>query len=282
MKKTARMAFIFALFLLPGLVMSAGEAKDEASKKELAKLQGTWLLESQFFAGKENPPLDSTFMTIEGNRFTMKSETDFKVIESGTFKIDVTQTPAIFDFEITSGSDKGKLMPGIYQLDGDTLKQCVDAAGKKRPSKFASVAGSTHALAVAKRVSRGPNEPDAKAMQGTWRLTHFEDQGKKAEILEKVKSLTYTFDGSKATMKIDGKVIREGSFELLPKSTPKGIDLLVKDEISPGIYKLEKDRLTICVTTTTVLGFRNKKRAGEFATKEGSRTTLMVLEREKQ
>ena len=48
----------------------------------------------------------------------------------------------------------GKMIHGIYQLDGDMLKSCVAAAGKERPAEFAAGAGTGHTLRVFKRVKK--------------------------------------------------------------------------------------------------------------------------------
>src|SRR5262245_3126070 len=43
---------------------------------------------------------------------------------------------------MTEGPSKGTVMLGIYEFDGDTLKVCFDAEGKKRPTEFKSAPGS--------------------------------------------------------------------------------------------------------------------------------------------
>jgi uncharacterized protein (TIGR03067 family) len=218
-------------------------------------------------------------ITFEGSRFVVKSR--LEVIQSGDVKIDISQEPNTMSLTVTTGPDKGKVVPSIFRLDGDSLKVCSNPKGKQMPTKFESPEESNIVLLVLKRLSRGADEADAKAMQGAWRVTHAEEEGKKVP-LEKLNGIVITFKGNTLVMKVEGKGNIEGSFDLIPTTLPRQIDWIVKDELTAGIYKLEKDRLTICVTSIQVLGFNNKKRPAEFATKEGSRTSLMVLEKVKE
>jgi hypothetical protein len=45
-------------------------------------------------------------------------------------------------------------MLGIYEFDGDKLKVCFDATGKKRPTEFKSPPGSETFVNVHKRVKK--------------------------------------------------------------------------------------------------------------------------------
>lgn len=36
----------------------------------------------------------------------------------------------------TDGPNKGKTIPAIYELDGDTLRICYDLSGKECPKEF--------------------------------------------------------------------------------------------------------------------------------------------------
>jgi len=117
---------------------------------------------------------------------------------------------------------------------------------------------------------------DQDAIQGEWRVTHFEEEGDvKAVPPEKLKSMRYVFSGGKAAIKIDGKVRAEGKFKLDSGKDPKHIDLDYGDGNTPGIYKLEGGRLTICCPAFR----RETPRPKEFKTQKESGTMLMKLER---
>jgi uncharacterized protein (TIGR03067 family) len=120
-------------FATVGLVLLVADAADDAARKDTEKLQGTWKLTGVVEPdGKKLGPTEVPDMklTLEGNKVIQAR--DGKAINEGTFKIDPTKKPATFDF-----TDKdGKVLAGIYLLDGDDLKYAVDPAGKERPKDF--------------------------------------------------------------------------------------------------------------------------------------------------
>jgi uncharacterized protein (TIGR03067 family) len=132
-------AYLFGLcaFVL-GLSPLAATAQ-KADEKTVDPFQGTWDVVKLEIAGQ-----DATFalkdasatMTFEGNKYVFTAGPEG---EKGTFKLDPKAKPATIDLMITEGKGKGKTQPGIYQLDGDTLKICLgDEGAKDRPTKFAT------------------------------------------------------------------------------------------------------------------------------------------------
>ena len=56
------------------------------------------------------------------------------------------------DFNYSKGPNTGKVERGIYVLDGDTLKLCVDEADiKEHPKELASKEGTQQVLLIFKR-----------------------------------------------------------------------------------------------------------------------------------
>jgi uncharacterized protein (TIGR03067 family) len=109
-------AFGLAAVLLVG-VTAALQAGGQGDKE---KIQGTWQLESIKFGDKEisNPGGDATMIFKDG-KVTMKGKE-----QEGSYKIDPSKKPKHIDLEGAFGGGKkgaGK-MPGIYELEGDTLK----------------------------------------------------------------------------------------------------------------------------------------------------------------
>ena len=134
---------------------TGARADDKAdAEKELKKLQGTWTFESVEVGGKEAPAADYKSMTVtfEGGKFTVK--TGDEVIQVGTEKLDPSKSPKAIDVTMTEGPNKGAVMLGIYEIDGDTLKVCFDPQGKKRPTEFKSTPGSGDFVNVHKRVKK--------------------------------------------------------------------------------------------------------------------------------
>jgi uncharacterized protein (TIGR03067 family) len=152
-----RIALVTLLCTL-GLTASGGtgaRADDKADvEKELKKFQGTWTFESVETGGKGESAEDFKGMTLtfEGAKHTVKKGDE--VIQVGTQKLDASKSPKTIDVTMTDGPNKGAVLLGIYEIDGDTLKVCFDLEGKKRPTEFKSAAGSQIFVAVHKRVKK--------------------------------------------------------------------------------------------------------------------------------
>jgi uncharacterized protein (TIGR03067 family) len=77
---------------------------------------------------------------------------DQTVVEWKVKTLDPTKTPKAIDFEITSGTYKGVVYLGIYELDGDTLRICFAMPDRPvRPTEFTAGKGSVRALSELKR-----------------------------------------------------------------------------------------------------------------------------------
>jgi uncharacterized protein (TIGR03067 family) len=147
---------LVALFCAVGFVASGGSgtvADDKADlEKEVRKFQGAWTFESSEAGGKKLPAgaLEGLILTFEGDKHTVKKGDE--VIQVGVQKIDPSKSPKAIDVTLTEGVKKGAVMLGIYEFNGDTLKVCFDADGKKRPTQFKSAPGSETFLNVHRRV----------------------------------------------------------------------------------------------------------------------------------
>jgi uncharacterized protein (TIGR03067 family) len=143
-------AVIFAMSTRSGAL-----ADDKADlEKEAKKFQGTWTFESSETGGKEIPAddLKGFILIFEGAKHTVKKGDE--VVQVGTQKLDPTKSPKTIDVTVTEGPNKGKVLLGIYEIDGDTLKVCFDLQGKKRPTEFKSAPGSENFVNVHKRVKK--------------------------------------------------------------------------------------------------------------------------------
>jgi len=149
---------LVALFCAVGFAASSGSgalADDKADlEKEVKKFQGAWTIESSVTGGKELPAgeLKEFILTFEGDKHTLKKGDD--VFQVGTQKIDPSKSPKTIDVTMTEGVNKGAVMLGIYEIDGDTLKVCFDPQGKKRSTEFKSTPGSGDFVNVHKRVKK--------------------------------------------------------------------------------------------------------------------------------
>lgn len=133
-------------FLLAGLGAhtDAGD-KDDAIKKDMKLLQGTWIMESFEINGKPLPAekVKSIKVTIKGDRYSVDlGEKNFEL----TFKIDPSKKPKAIDLTMAMGDDK-TVTHGIYEVSADTFKICrTTEAGKERPTAFAGKDGMAYAV----------------------------------------------------------------------------------------------------------------------------------------
>jgi uncharacterized protein (TIGR03067 family) len=141
---------VLALFAV-GVLIAADDAKEDANKKDLEKMQGDWACVSWTVDGKKQPDDDaqSIFRNVKGNQYTLSLFN--KALDKGTFKIDATKKPKTMDGYPSYLEDKSKPVLGIYEFDGDTLKTCFAMPGKERPTDFKAKEGSGHSLSVWER-----------------------------------------------------------------------------------------------------------------------------------
>jgi uncharacterized protein (TIGR03067 family) len=125
-----------------GIILAAVHAQDDAAKKELAKLQGVWKRVEAEVDGKKVPvaELQTTTLTIQGDKYTLNTGGQ---VRTGVFKLDPTKSPKQLDIISDAGPNKGKSLPGIYELDGDILKYAVSNPDKDRPTDFVSKPGQS-------------------------------------------------------------------------------------------------------------------------------------------
>lgn len=120
------------------------------------------------------------------------------------------------------------------------------------------------------------NERDLKSMQGTWVVVTAERDG---DSLDRIK-------GNKLIVKDNQFTIIGKNFELRghltldASASPKKLDMqhqegALRDKKWEGIYKLEKNKLTICYSEAD----SGKERPDEFATRSDQNRLLIVMER---
>jgi uncharacterized protein (TIGR03067 family) len=124
------------LLAVVAVVLLVAADKDDAGKKDLEKLQGTWTYVSVESNGQKitEDQLTKMSITYSGDKWAVKE--DGKVAHAGTQKLDPSKTPHEIDSLITEGEGKGTTMLGIYEFKGDTFRVCFDPQGKERPKEF--------------------------------------------------------------------------------------------------------------------------------------------------
>jgi uncharacterized protein (TIGR03067 family) len=150
--------------------------RDQAVKRALQQIQGTWTFESLEEDGMKVAAADLKKRTLffGANVFVVRQGKT--IYQAGGVQLNPAKSPKSINAMVRAGQDKGKVMLGIYALDGDTLKLCLDTEGEERPKEFKAAAGSKRLLAVLKRARRKDEKQD---ITGTYRAEAIQDDGSK-------------------------------------------------------------------------------------------------------
>jgi uncharacterized protein (TIGR03067 family) len=140
--------------LMLSQISAAPVPKEDPTKAELSKLDGTWQVTSFKMKGIElidKLPQEQLLITFKNGEFSWANEggASGKIVV-----IDPSKTPKEVDYTYTEGEDKGKTSKAIYKLDGDTFTDCFGPAGSARPKEFTSTDENDQMVLVYKRVKK--------------------------------------------------------------------------------------------------------------------------------
>jgi uncharacterized protein (TIGR03067 family) len=127
---------------------------DDDAKKELKKLEGTWVTVSADLDGNSiNELVKGLAFTVKGDAISITgSEEILKLYSKGTLKLYADTKPRSLDFKVGGGDNAGKVVEAIYEFTkDDELKMCANLLGKERPTAFESKEGTGNLLIVVKR-----------------------------------------------------------------------------------------------------------------------------------
>jgi uncharacterized protein (TIGR03067 family) len=106
-----------------------------ASVEDLASLQGVWVRVSAEVEGRTTDLREGSWTaTYRGDQLTLES--DGRHYRTGVVTLDASRSPRAMNTWDLDGPQKDATMPGIYAIDGDTLKVCFAHPGAKRPTEF--------------------------------------------------------------------------------------------------------------------------------------------------
>jgi uncharacterized protein (TIGR03067 family) len=134
------------------LVQAAG---DDPDQKDLDAMQGTWKVvelseKGEKLTAKEIDPVEVVILATK-----MAVHDDGKFREELTLKLNAKQKPRAVDLKYTKGPNTGKQESAIYELEGDTLKLCInEKQNGARPTEFKSTKENEFSLVVLKKVKK--------------------------------------------------------------------------------------------------------------------------------
>jgi uncharacterized protein (TIGR03067 family) len=136
--------------LMTACVIGGGDP----ARTDLDRLQGAWVLVSMETEGHDVAAEDFKDWTAvyEQNRITLRAGE--RVRRRGIVTLDPGRKPKAINTWDQDGPYEDQTVPGIYELEGDTLKLCFARPGQERPKEFTTKSGAAFLVCVYKRQKR--------------------------------------------------------------------------------------------------------------------------------
>jgi uncharacterized protein (TIGR03067 family) len=156
---------LLLLTVLPSAPLDADKPKD--LPKGLEKLQGIWKVTVMESRGLASAPAART-----ADRYCLVVVGDVYVLNTHAGTLTLDPDKKTVDMKITDGRYKGKTLPGLFELTGDTLKIAFPSpvVGGDRPAEMKTGEGSTHMLYTFERdtkATKADAEAKLKDLKGT-------------------------------------------------------------------------------------------------------------------
>ena len=128
------------LFAGVGLLSAADDAKDEAIRKDLKSMAGTWTVTSRETGGEKAPPeaLKGVVIKVAEDGTATVSKDGKAIRKVKWVNLDPSQKAKATDVEVVEGDDKGKTLLAIYKVERDVVTVCIAEPGKDRPTEFSA------------------------------------------------------------------------------------------------------------------------------------------------
>lgn len=200
------------------------------------------------------------------------------------FEIDPTKTPKMIDLKTDDYT-----VFGIYEIVSGKLKICFNEdPNGQRPTKFFTGDGQSSCILFELKREKKKNQQNGnkrqavkirQQLQGIWKIVSAQDSGNQPAPAKLLEDASMVFIKEELVLYLGGDVELSGRFKLGIDKTPYTLDVLRRDGKlrNPCIFKLEDEKLTICVNEVPERG-RPKKFASE---KNSANDLLIVLRRAK-
>lgn len=133
------MCVLAVCFFSAGVAIADNKSVNDAKKG----LEGTWQTVDGEGNGKKLPTdqVEELRIVIKGDQLDIKPDGEGR---RTTFQVDPSKTPKTIDLIPHDGSRKGSIVPGIYSLQDEQLRLCINIWGKDpalRPTEFKAQEG---------------------------------------------------------------------------------------------------------------------------------------------
>jgi uncharacterized protein (TIGR03067 family) len=137
-------------------VLFCGSMAGAHNKTETDDLPGVWQAVNAECGGRQSTAeqVNELQIVIQGDRFEIKPDGEGR---KTTFKLDTSKSPKTIDLTVLDGSNKGKVVHGIYFLEGGQLKVCINLFGKdqtQRPTEYKTQSGDGFGFASFRRANQ--------------------------------------------------------------------------------------------------------------------------------
>jgi uncharacterized protein (TIGR03067 family) len=123
-------------------------------KKDLDRLQGTWIAQSSNTEGQETPKaqLEVMRLIVKADRWNYSIGGGKPILDPAP-KVVLNAAAKPMTLDVLSEKEKGKsLLRAIYKIEGDMLTICFAVGDADRPKEFKSEPGSKSGITVYKRL----------------------------------------------------------------------------------------------------------------------------------
>jgi RNA polymerase sigma factor (sigma-70 family) len=151
----------------------------------------------------------------------------------------------------------GAVSAGVRALAGQFLRSLVRTRLLKAGAGLVALAAGIAVLLLLLRRPPLPPPPpppltDRARLQGAWQVLSMD----KAGLVLQNPGVRFTFAGDQGSLVVPGVPTLPWSYTLDPSQEPKAIDFAVATGTARGIYRLDGDRLTLCVNHDPASGKR--------------------------